>query len=86
MDTDNIQFEVKFFSSDHEWTFPATKTFKEMIEHIEGYYLNITLQYNNEGFNVLSNHEHIGTIKPCYPTDNKVERLHKLFIKTYNKG
>lgn len=78
-----LQFEVKFFSADYEWTFPytAATTFHDMIQHIEGYYPNVTLKYNNEGFNVLSDGEHIGTIKPCYPDNNKVKWLHGLFAK-----
>jgi hypothetical protein len=73
-----LQFEVKFHSSDFEKYFPATTTFNEIIDYIKSYYIKVTLKYSNEGFNVLSDGEHVGTIKPCYPDNNKVEWLHKL--------
>ena len=74
----NLQFEVKFFSSDKEATFPATATFQDVLHYINAFYFKVTLKYIIDGFNVLSEGEHIGTIKPCYPNDNKVAWLHSL--------
>jgi len=73
-----VQFETKFYSSEFEWSFPAIKTLPEIIEHIEGYYPKLTLQYSGEEIKVLSAGEYIGTIKPAYPEDAKLMHLHKL--------
>jgi len=72
------EFEIKFHSQEFEWGFSSTKPFKEIRQHIEGYYPNLTFQPTTEGFNVLSDGEHVGTIKPAYPDASKVERLHSL--------
>lgn len=74
-----LQFEVKFYSSEFEWSFPATCTFSELRHRIEGYYTAVTYQYSYEGFNVLSDGEYVGTIKPAYPEANKINWLHELF-------
>ena len=73
-----LNFEVKLYLSGIEATFPATATFHDVIHYIDAFHFHVTLKYSNEGFNVLSDGEHIGTIKPCYPDDNKVKWLQSL--------
>jgi len=75
----SMSFETKFYSSEYEWSFPATDKLSEIVQRIEGYYPNVTLQYSSGGFNVLSEGSHIGTIKPTYANNNKITNLHKLF-------
>lgn len=75
---DQLQFEMKFYSSEYEWSFAADKTFKEVVQHIEGYYEELTFVKVTDGLQVFSGCEIIGILRPVYPFTHKVKWLHSL--------
>lgn len=72
-------FEVKYYSSDVEWSLLGLSSADEVMHRLKGYYSRVSLMEQAEGVGVSSDGEHCGNLKPAYPTKDKVLRLKELF-------